>query len=287
MSDDRPTKHAPGVVVALYNSDRPDQALTPRVLDVLSRAMPEAVCLHGGPRAILGQDPGAAANRGYAPVAAVLRARWPGLALVGGIGCDSWTAAYAAGKKAEALGWLTRAAGFFDAIGSDLLVWDAEAASEAHPTEAADLARRLIQAVAAAYPRLVQAFTSFSNWTGHARVPWLAWHSFPVALTLPQVYVVGDGHPRAAPGELTRLEARAQREWAEAPAKGVLPAAGVQVGRYLQLYGTPQDELAAVAAKAPRVFWWALPHEADDEGLAALYRCCDARRAGVGKKQAE
>ncbi len=283
LAEPAPAKPGVGYGLTLWNDKRPDTALAVAgARALLVRARPEVVCVHASPRAILGEDPDERRNKGAGVLLDAVKAATPGATLYAGLGCDGWTRGYAAAStdagRGAAVAMVVRAVDYVAARGVGLVIYDLEDAGEKLPDAARALGARVIAAVAARHPGLVQGFTSFPLYTSHHALPFAAWHVPPVLVTFPQLYPVLDRDAR--PGELEALVKRHKTDKKRSVAEGLVPAT-VQWQWYLRAKGCVPAETVRVcrAAGAPSMkLFWNAPAGLDDKGPRALITLCDLAR---------
>ena len=291
--DGRPRELPPGVAVYVWSGKGLRHAWAGS-RDVLVRAQPPIVILHGPPSSITSAH--------FAGVVADVRAQLPNARIWLGVGGDGFAAQYRAGKvsAAQVVAPLVACAAVAHAHGFELILWDFEAAWKRAPKtdvrsrdELYALAKRVITEGAAAAPDSVHGLVCYDIPTLHTAFPWSAFfNDTPVSLFAYMAYSA-DGTPDV--GELLRRVAWAKREQEKAEGRGLIPddvspdvPGDVDRVPTVQLHGVAQRDLVTVLAEHTHALAWTLPliadgGRADAAGVQALEAAlCLRRQVGGG-----
>lgn len=264
-----------GLGLTLFSNHGPRVALLEALGD-LAAIRPQAVMVHGGPRALV-QD--------LRMISARLQSMLPGVVLWVGVQWDGWISNYAAARtdreRAAVVKVYVDAARMAADCGAVGVVWDCEGKAEAMPGAARALERACVAQTRAARPDLLQALTTFDQPGVHGSFPWSGWlgdaaeDRSPVDLWMPQVYASpGDGTLAGARALTKRLDAH-RTSTARVKALGWIRRDMDEL-LYFQGHHVPRVQTAFHGAREGFVFVWAAPKKTatvdgrlDGDGLEA------------------
>lgn len=275
----------PGVAVYVWTA-KGLRAAWAASKDVLARAQPPIVILHGPPSSITSAH--------FAGVVAEVRAVLPNARIWLGVGGDGFAAQYRAGKVTaeQVIAPLVACALVAAAFGFELILWDFEAAWKLAAKGATvpdvrsreqlyALAKRVITEAAKAAPDAIHGIVCYDIPTLHRAFPWAAFFVDTAVSLFAYMAYSADGTPDV--GELLARVAWAQREQEKAEGQGLIPddVTGVDVPGdvdrvpAIQLHGIAQRDQVTVLAEHSLVLAWTLPltsagGRADPSGVEAL-----------------
>lgn len=275
----------------------------------IKRVQPDLFCLHSGASSFN--------SKAFSTLVKEIRETMPGMRLWMGLGADARMAAWRAGEipSSAVVGPFQAAFRAIAEEGFEVGVIDPE---QAHKDRAGDarsredhekIATEIVEACAAAAPKVVIAITTYDHLGHHSSWPALGFfvRTRKVSLFLPQYYSANLNPKR---GQLAARIKSANASMAIAERKGVLPkdltapdpanpnepidvANDVDRVPLYQLHKVERGELTEHFVAAPHATGWALPKisddgRADDAGLVSLEAALMIRREfGCGRDAVE
>jgi hypothetical protein len=274
-----------GPIPVIYNSDDLLAGWRAARADLLL-LKPQAVCLHGGPNALLDQHSGARVTT------AAIHADLLGTKIVVAVGCDGWLADYHGGRcnEQQVVEHLLDGAQIANDLGGEV-IFDAEEEWKLHPDSSAHIATLVLAGCLSRYPDLAQYHTSYGNvvavrlpsgkwWGGQSPYPFKAWCG-PASSVIAEIW---QSYFAAKTGVAPRGSGQHALDLSrQSVAAGVvqgLVKAGMPDMAYVQLHHSHELDIIDVGLQRATIFGWAYPTRVDDRGRLAFRVLCALHALG-------